>query len=63
MKMSTERMMIPGIVKGGIVVPEGKATLPEGARVGIVISPSELTPDLRAEFAAWERVSDEACVT
>lgn len=58
--MATERWVIGGIVKGGVVVPEGNAKLPEGARVAIVISPAVLSPELKAELGAWERASDEA---
>ena len=60
--METERMVIPGLVKNGLVVPQGPIPLPEGAQVEIVIPSSspELTPEVRAEFDAWERVGDEA---
>ena len=60
--METERVVIPGLVKNGLVVPQGPLLLPEGAQVEIVIpSPSpEMTPELRAEFDAWERAGDEA---
>jgi len=60
--METERVVIPGLVKNGLVVPLGPVSLPEGAQVEIVISsPSpELTPELRTELDAWERASDEA---
>jgi predicted DNA-binding antitoxin AbrB/MazE fold protein len=60
--METERVVIPGLVKNGLVVPLGPVLLPEGAQVEIVIPSlsSELTPELRTEFDAWERVSDEA---
>jgi len=60
--METERVVIPGLVKNGVVVPQGTVPLPEGAQVEIVIplrSP-ELTPELRGEFEAWERAGDEA---
>jgi hypothetical protein len=58
--METERVVIPGFVKNGLVVPQGHAPLPEGAQVEIVIPSLELTPELRAEFEAWERAGDEA---
>jgi hypothetical protein len=58
--MATERLVIPGVIKNGLVVPQGDATLPEGAHVEIVIPALEVTPELRAEFDAWERAGDEA---
>jgi len=60
--MGTERVVIPGLVKNGVVVPQWPLPLPDGAQVEIVIpslSP-ELTPELRGEFDAWERAGDEA---
>ena len=58
--MAVDRLVVPGIVKNGIVVPRHKATLPEGMHVEIVISPAELTPELLAEIERWERAGDEA---
>jgi hypothetical protein len=58
--MAGEQMVVKGIVKNGVVVPEGDAILPEGALVSIVISNSEIPPELKLEFEAWERASDEA---
>lgn len=59
-QMSVEQIIIPGIVKNGLVVPQGGSPLPEGVHVNIVIAPSLLSPAERAEFAGWERASDEA---
>ncbi|MHB1559611.1 MAG: hypothetical protein ACYC61_19355 [Isosphaeraceae bacterium] len=58
--MAIERLVIPGIIKNGLVVPQGDAALPEGAHVEIVISAPELMPDVLAELSAWERAGDEA---
>jgi hypothetical protein len=58
--MAVEQMIFPGIVKNGVVVPEGKAVLPEGAHVSILVPNSEISPELQAETQAWERASDEA---
>lgn len=58
--MSEKRFMIPGIVQNGMVVPQGEASLPEGAHVGIVLGPPQVTPELEAEFGQWEQASDEA---
>jgi hypothetical protein len=58
--MATDRVVIPGVVKNGLIVPQGHAPLPEGAQVEIVIPAPGLPPELRAEFDAWERAGDEA---
>jgi hypothetical protein len=58
--MATERTVIPGVVKNGLVIPRGNAPLPEGAAVEIVILPTEVASEWQAEFTAWERASDEA---
>jgi hypothetical protein len=58
--MATERVVIPGVIKNGLVVPQGEVALPEGVQVEILIPALELTPEWRAEFDAWERAGDEA---
>lgn len=58
--MATERVVIPGIVKNGIVVPQNDTPLPDGAHVDILISPADVTPDLKSELDQWEKASDEA---
>jgi hypothetical protein len=58
--MATERLVIPGIVKNGLVVPQSDTPLPDGARVDILLGPAEMPPELQAELAQWEKVSDEA---
>ncbi len=58
--MAAERVVIPGIIKDSLVVPQGPVPLPEGAQVGIIIFGPELDPEWRAEFDAWEQASDEA---
>jgi hypothetical protein len=58
--MTTERVVISGFVKNGLIVPQGHALLPEGTRVEIVVLASELPPELQAEFDAWEQAGDEA---
>jgi hypothetical protein len=58
--MPAERVVIPGVVRNGLVVPQSKARLPEGAAVEIVLSPADVSPELEAEFVAWDRASDEA---
>jgi hypothetical protein len=58
--MAHEAVIIPGIVKGGLVVPQGKVPLPEGASVSILLPVAEVPDQLRAEFDGWERAGDEA---
>ncbi|HEY7712154.1 MAG TPA: hypothetical protein VIG57_19240 [Candidatus Entotheonella sp.] len=58
--MATERVVIPGIVKNGIVVPQNDTPLPDGVHVDILISPADVTPELKSELDQWEKASDEA---
>ena len=58
--MATERFVIPGIVKNGVVVPQNDTPLPDGARVDILISPTDVTPALESELDQWDKASDEA---
>jgi hypothetical protein len=60
--MATKRVVIPGIVKNGLVGPENDTPLPDCAHVEIIIGPADVTPALRAEFDQWEQASDEAWV-
>jgi hypothetical protein len=48
--MATERIVIPGIVKNGMVVPQNDTPLPDGAHVDILMSPADVTPDLKSEL-------------
>ena len=58
--MVPERVVIPGIVKNGVVVPQNATPVPEGAHVEIVLRPTEVPPELRSELDQWEKASDEA---
>ncbi len=58
--MATDRIVIPGIVKNGLVVPQSAAPLSDGAHVDIVMTLAEVTPELQAEWDQWEQASDEA---
>ncbi len=58
--MATERLVIPGIVKNGLVVPQNDTPLPDGAHVDIILRPADVTPALQSEFDRWEKASDEA---
>jgi hypothetical protein len=58
--MATDRVVIPGIVKNGMVVPQNDIPLPEGAHVDILITLTDVTPELKAELDQWDKASDEA---
>jgi predicted DNA-binding antitoxin AbrB/MazE fold protein len=58
--MATERVVIPGIVKNGVVVPQNDIPLPDGAHVDILISQADVTPALKSELEQWDKASDEA---
>lgn len=58
--MSVEQFTIQGVVKDGVIIPDVGAQLPEGTRVSIRVDATDLPVTLKAEFAAWERASDEA---
>jgi hypothetical protein len=58
--MVPERVVIPGIVKNGVVVPQNDTPLPDGAHVEILLSPVEMPPELQSELDQWDKASDEA---
>jgi predicted DNA-binding antitoxin AbrB/MazE fold protein len=59
--MSTDsRATIPGIVKNGVVVPQSKQSLAEGTHVEIIVEPTVVPAELKAEMDAWDGASDEA---
>ena len=53
-------IVIAGIIRNGVVVPN--APLPEGAfvEVRIINAPCDVSPELQAEFDAWDRASANA---
>ena len=57
--MEADRLIIPGVVQGGMVVPQNDTPLPDGARVDIVIGPAEMTPELKEELDAWQAAGAE----
>jgi hypothetical protein len=57
--MAAEQVTFLGLVKNGLVVPQGKVSLPEGEWVEITF-PALITPELSEEMAAWDRAGDEA---
>src|SRR5262249_6161444 len=58
--MATERLVIPGIVKTGLVVLETDTPLPDGAHVDIILGSTDIPPALQAELGQWEKAGDEA---
>ncbi len=58
--MATDRLVIPGIVKNGMVVPQSETPLPDGAHVDILMGPADVTPELKSEWEQWDKASDEA---
>jgi hypothetical protein len=55
--MAAERVIVDGVVRNGVIVPEGGVKLPEGVHVEILMP--EIPPELQVEFDAWEAASDE----
>ena len=53
--MATQRLVIPGIVKNGLVVPQNDTPLPEGAHVDILIGAAEVTPALQRNVISGSR--------
>lgn len=58
--MAAERIRMGGIVKDGVVIPEGGVTLPEGVHVEIIYAFGHASPELQAEFDAWDRAGQNA---
>jgi len=58
--MSLAPMTLRGVVRGGVIVLEVPAVLPEGTEVTVVVPAAEVPAELKDEFAAWERAGDEA---
>ena len=58
--MEPERLIIPGIVKNGAAVPQSDTSFPEGIRVEILVTPADLTAELRSEYEQWDKAGDEA---
>lgn len=60
--MPRNKLVVTGIIKNGVVVPEGELPLPEGTKVDIVFPPGydELPQEFWEELEMWERASDEA---
>jgi hypothetical protein len=54
-----DSIIIPGIVKNGVITPLDGTCLPEGTRVEIVL-PTDEDLQFKQELDAWEGASDEA---
>ncbi len=54
-------LLLRGIVKGGVVVPESGTTFPEGSEVQIRVLPiGKFATEEQAEFEAWDKLGDES---
>ncbi|MCI0703752.1 MAG: hypothetical protein L0241_22060 [Planctomycetia bacterium] len=58
--MAVKPPVLKGVVRGGVVVLESSAALPEGTEVQVTVAPIPFTPEEQAEFAGWEKLGDEA---
>lgn len=58
--MSAPPAVIRGVVRGGVVVFDTPAALPDGTAVQITVAPIPFTSEEQAEFAGWEKLGDEA---
>jgi hypothetical protein len=58
--MSATTSVIRGVVRGGVVVIDPPTKIPEGTEVQVTVPLLEFTPEERADFEAWEKLSDEA---
>jgi hypothetical protein len=64
--MGESSQLIRGWVRNGMVVLEPGTTLPDGAEVRVALVPESergpipFTDEERAEFAAWDKLGDEA---
>jgi hypothetical protein len=58
--MSANPPVLKGVVRDGVIVIDPPTRIPEGTEVQVMVPMLEFTPEERAEFEAWERLSDEA---
>ena len=58
--MSIKLPVLKGVVRDGVVVLEPPSALPDGTLVQITVAPLPFSPEEAAEFAGWEKLSDEA---
>ena len=57
--MTMDPVIVPDVVRNGVVVPQAGVVLPEGAEVQITV-PAPVPPELKEELDDWERLGDEA---
>jgi hypothetical protein len=58
--MSVKPPVLKGVVRGGVIVYEAPWPLPDGTEVEFTITRHVFTAEERAEFEAWDKLSDEA---
>jgi hypothetical protein len=52
--------VLKGVVRNGVIVFEAPWPLPDGTEVEFTVTRHVFTPEERAEWEQWERLSDEA---
>ena len=58
--MIGEKIAVIGIYRDGVIIPEQDMHLPEGTRVEITLPADDLSEELDAESAAWDRAAADA---
>ena len=58
--MAHEALVVDGVVRNSVVVPQPGARLSEGTHVRILVPGPSMPPALRAELEAWDRASEES---
>ena len=58
--MIAQKIRMHGTFRGGMIVPDGLITLPEGSMVDIYFDSPPVQPDLRDELTSWDRASSIA---
>lgn len=58
--MTVDQVAVRGVVRGGVIVPDEEVRLEEGTVVQILLDDPIMSPELKAEFAAWDKASAEA---
>lgn len=58
--MGESSLLLRGVFRNGVIVPEPGTALPDGTAVAFRIAPEPFSPEEAAEFAGWEAIGDEA---